>query len=700
MKFSFFTMDKKYTSFNIEVGKKWAMYPNKQNFPVLNSILSGIDNGNGIVDEAELEVLNKFITSTDLNQDGKITFDEFKKLGTTNADNIIGHFLAFVMNDDVTQRNAFGLPTTGKNFIKHINLINANNVEQVICSYSHVNQSKETIFDGIIGEVGIPAKKRCDAILRIFKLLSINYAKKGIKTDDILSKLRTELKNQSEKLGVMNADEINNIYKMFKTKDAEQNKEQQAQQQALENHNSLKKYYKIENGNALIIPRSTEINEFAKSQNRYLLWAIYKDSLISYEDRIKIIKKSIAFIKAEARGYNVDCQDKLNEINKLLNDKNIDIGKISKLSYDIAQQIKHHHNYPEIGKNIKDIEKNKPTDSYSLIKKYRQVYKNHNIFEDLIYDNGLSKENKIKYITKLTNDIAVHYNLSGVFNQDLLVEFNSAINQYANATKDNEDELQEKILDIIKSITKRKYYNSQKANNKDANGKIDSDFEQGQVGDCWLLAVIKAISLKEKGLKTLNDSISVDKNGNVSVYLKGVHKKYTFSKTEIESRRDLSRGDLDVRAIEMAVERYIKETGAGDLTNNSYSLNGNHETFAYKLLLGTYGAYQSEEERKNAYKTPLSSISGRNIQFNNSLLEDFNNPNKIYCVSACGDKETIILSDNEDSNAVLMTDHAYTVVKSDAKYVYLINPHNSAEIFEVEREQFLKFFNCFVSTII
>ena len=69
-------------------------------------------------------------------------------------------------------------------------------------------------------------------------------------------------------------------------------------------------------------------------------------------------------------------------------------------------------------------------------------------------------------------------------------------------------------------------------------------------------------------------------------------------------------------------------------------------------------------------------------------------------MSTHGFKDRILLVDKIKSKAVLMTNHAYSVVKSDAKYVYLINPHDSAEIFNVEREQFIKFFNRFESTII
>ena len=115
------------------------------------------------------------------------------------------------------------------------------------------------------------------------------------------------------------------------------------------------------------------------------------------------------------------------------------------------------------------------------------------------------------------------------------------------------------------------------------NGKIDEDFKQGNTGDCWLLASIKAISSRPKGLRILNDSIKVNNDGSVTVTLKGVNKTYTISKEELESNIQLSRGDGDIRALEIAVNKYFEEKrGLGD----QLDINGNRMFVAYYILTG------------------------------------------------------------------------------------------------------------------
>ena len=57
-------------------------------------------------------------------------------------------------------------------------------------------------------------------------------------------------------------------------------------------------------------------------------------------------------------------------------------------------------------------------------------------------------------------------------------------------------------------------------------------------------------------------------------------------------------------------------------------------------------------------------------------------------------KKDVKLS-SDDSSAILTSNHAYSVVKSDKKFVYLINPWDSSKTFKITREQFIKFFdNC------
>ena len=692
MNFSFFTKNNSSTNFNIKVGQKWNSYINKQNNPMINSILTAIDNGNGIVDEAELDILNKFIKTLDKNEDKKISKKEFDNIVHTKNINIItGGSLAWVLKDDINAKTRFGMPTTGKNFIKHINLINTKNVEAVLNNY---NDNGETLIDGIVGEVGLSVKTRYMALTRIINILCANYQKQGVKTDDISAAFKAELKKQADKVCRMDATRLNNLVTKLQNRKKDtisRNK------QNLELHNRIKKYVVVKDGELRIFPTTEDIKSYANSYNKYLLWEVYNDTKYSKKTRLNIIKKSIKWIAIDAKANKVDSEKEQNEINKLLEAKDIDIEKISKLSYKIINKISRNKEFPETGTQASEILNNNYDENYFLTLKYEKKNKGHNFYEDLISNEGISKSNRVKYLNKLVSGLQRFNNVNSVNNYDLYYSFKVAINEFLNAKNNKEESIaQEKLLDIIECTNNRFPDEASEVTEK-VNGKIDKDFSQGDAGDCWLLAAIKSISMKEKGQKVLNDSIKIDKNGDVTVTLKGGHKSYKFTQKEIAARTDLSLGDMDVRAIEMAVDQYIKDMGYGDLTNYRFSIDGNHETFAYKLLLGTFSAYDSEEKRKqeNIMNTNQFYRGQVNkIKFDNKKIDSFNDKNKIFCVSTNSMKKDVKLS-SDNSSAILTSNHAYSVVKSDKKFVYLINPWDSSNIFKITREQFIEFFdNC------
>ena len=203
-----------------------------------------------------------------------------------------------------------------------------------------------------------------------------------------------------------------------------------------------------------------------------------------------------------------------------------------------------------------------------------------------------------------------------------------------------------------------------------ANGKIDNDFEQNREGDCWLIATIKALADSPKGLEILNDSIKVDEKGGVTVTLKGVGETYYFSKEELDARSDLSIGDRDVRALEMAVERYIVEHP--DFEEDRTDLCGDTPLFAMKLLTG-----------KDI--TVLYDIS-------NTDIEKFNNPDCVAVVSISREKDGVTC-ETPNGKVTLHGSHSYTVKGSDDKYVYLINPWDTSKTIAVPIDVFKDVFS-------
>ena len=203
------------------------------------------------------------------------------------------------------------------------------------------------------------------------------------------------------------------------------------------------------------------------------------------------------------------------------------------------------------------------------------------------------------------------------------------------------------------------------------NGKIDIDSEQGSTGDCWLLAGLISMYKKPQGKELLESLLKVnEQTGDLIVTLKGVNKKYTITVEEIDAASYLSGGDGDIRAIELAFDKYIRELAYGG--DSKVDINGNTCDYIYKVLLDENTMYKSYNEFKH---------------------KDFNNPSKYYTMGKSGyDIEDFSIFEkamiNEKGESVdMVTGHAYAIIKSDATYVYVVNPWNSEETLRITHEK-------------
>lgn len=121
-----------------------------------------------------------------------------------------------------------------------------------------------------------------------------------------------------------------------------------------------------------------------------------------------------------------------------------------------------------------------------------------------------------------------------------------------------------------------------------SDGKAGEFSQSPLVGNCALLSTLKSLSSVPEGAKCIKDAISKDTaSGNLLVSFKGVGKTYKISDTELYGAA-VSVGDADVRAIELAVNKYIKErsrevsNGAGpDIVDKYYQAkNNNHIVYS------------------------------------------------------------------------------------------------------------------------
>lgn len=112
-------------------------------------------------------------------------------------------------------------------------------------------------------------------------------------------------------------------------------------------------------------------------------------------------------------------------------------------------------------------------------------------------------------------------------------------------------------------------------------GRID-DVRQGQIGDCWLMAAIDAVSKDKDGKRIIKEMIKKSPNGGWDVHFKGCpEKSFHVSEDELYGGRygHWSKGDPDVKILEIAASKWRRQY-------EGRSLDGGFPGQAMKLLTG------------------------------------------------------------------------------------------------------------------
>ena len=188
------------------------------------------------------------------------------------------------------------------------------------------------------------------------------------------------------------------------------------------------------------------------------------------------------------------------------------------------------------------------------------------------------------------------------------------------------------------------------------NAKLDKNFSQGQIGDCWFLASIAAVKRSPKGQKVLDNTIKDNGDGTYTVKFKGAKEAYTVSALEIMSKDDYAYGDLDVRILEIAANKH-----------SLISINGGNPADGLELLLGT-GDRWINVVRNFSPKPNKEKIA--------ELLK---NPNIVITTAIAPWSKLFGLvmksvDDKEEYKGDIATAHGYAIKGIDDKNIYLINP--------------------------
>ena len=215
------------------------------------------------------------------------------------------------------------------------------------------------------------------------------------------------------------------------------------------------------------------------------------------------------------------------------------------------------------------------------------------------------------------------------------------------------------------------------------NGEIDQDFNQGQIGDCVLLADLYSISSTQKGQDIIKDAIKInyDKKGNpesYNVYFKGYDKTYNITHEELkeaerlklqyergDSEYHFSYGDDDVLLIELAwikacadIEELQKENIPLEGFDGPAALNG---VTPYKFIKALTGAVHSTYCGKY-----LNELSDEQIaQQTPVIMEVLENQEEFKF-------EDIAFPNKEEHNFYYWVDSEKKQFKIDREHIYIV----------------------------
>lgn len=343
---------------------------------------------------------------------------------------------------------------------------------------------------------------------------------------------------------------------------------------------------------------------------------------------------------------------------------------------------------PTTGKTLEEnVKKITPENILDILRAYEEKSDGESLVDAIMSERGLSPEKRAELV-KYIKDVLVQYAKNkGVYTDDI----DNRLDRNINYEKRKVGPMSGKHIDYLmkRLITRASCYSS--PDNKPANGQIDGDFKQGQTGDCWLVAAIKAAADNPQARKMLDDLVSVDDKGNVTVHLKGVNKTYVITKEELEGANELSSGDMDVRAIEIAVNRYFEEEY--EHSWNPHRKNdidkGGQSQMAFQILFGKGGKSFLAESFWGSLYDALFNV-------NDSLIKKIKSGKAIVVVSVTEALKVSDLKDAYDADGdpvQLIGSHAYSVIDADEEYVYLVNPHDSSKVIKMRIEDFKDTFN-------
>ena len=224
------------------------------------------------------------------------------------------------------------------------------------------------------------------------------------------------------------------------------------------------------------------------------------------------------------------------------------------------------------------------------------------------------------------------------------------------------------------------------------NGEIE-DTEQGKTGDCWLLTNLNCLRDTKWGKQIIKNAIQPDGKGGAIITFKGAKtkaKKFHITAAAIVQARKsgiYSKGDDDVIAMELAVERYLKIYTNQEHLKPGQAIDGSSTGPAdfVELLTG------KRPNEHYIFPPQSNKLSEGEKSYNEKrrVLEEIEKHPEEYAVMVGFQGDSI--------DGVMLGQHAYqlqkVITKNNKKYVVLVNPHHSSEKIEMEMDKFIYYSN-------
>lgn len=232
---------------------------------------------------------------------------------------------------------------------------------------------------------------------------------------------------------------------------------------------------------------------------------------------------------------------------------------------------------------------------------------------------------------------------------------------------------------------------------KEANGQIDSTFVQGYTGDCWFLSALKSMCSDPKVLYRINNMITLNKEKDVikSITVNIQGKDYTFDYENIKGANEYSTGDLDVRALEMAVNQYMHDNnlGEGDITLGWY------EKDAYKFLFGEDNVdvtdYITKDKDGDDIFDPKGYLKALKQQSKDTVMSSLSigRDKKWNYETEEYEKKDMYAEDKDGNKVELKFPHTYAYTRIDDENFYFTDPHAPLKELKMPLEKFGKIFD-------